>query len=516
MNNELVIDVAETEVTIALVKDKRLVEFHREKHAQNFAVGDFYWANIKRIMPGLNAAFVDVGHDKDAFLHYLDLGPQYKSLSEFCKQVIAGKLQPAGLPHFTMLPDIDKAGKVSDVVASNQKILVQIAKEPISTKGARITSEISIPGRFIVLVPFSNKVNVSQKIKSAEERKRLKEILVSIKPKNYGIIIRTVAETKNIQELQADLDDVVSKWVNCFENIKGATAPAKVFGELDRTSAIIRDLVNDTFHNIHVNDEKLYKELKAYLVEKYPEKASILRLYKSSEPIFEHFGIEKQIMGSFGKIVGIKGGGYLVIEHTEAMHVIDVNSGHRTKNANSQNTNAIEINMEAAKEVARQLRLRDMGGIIVIDFVDMKGAESKKQLFDFLHQEMSDDRARHTILPPSKFGLIQITRQRVRPEVNLITAEKCPTCQGTGEIKASILLEDEIENNLRYLIEEQNERKISISLHPFLAAYFGKGIYSKQVKWLLKYKMWVNLQHVMSYSFMEYHFFNGANDEIKI
>ncbi len=515
MNNELIIDVADSEVTIALVKDKRLVEYHREKKAQNFTVGDFYWANIKRIMPGLNAAFVDVGHEKDAFLHYLDLGPQYKSLNEFSKQVISNKIRPTGLPHFQVQPDIDKAGKISDIIKSNEKILVQIAKEPISTKGARITSEISIPGRFLVLVPFGQKVNVSNKIKSTEERKRLKEMMQAIKPKNFGLIVRTVAETKNLDELESDLNDIIGKWNDCFEIIKTAKAPAKVYGELDRTSAIIRDLVNNSFHNIHVNDESLFKELKAYLTEKFPEKASILKLYKNNEPIFEHYGIEKQIMGSFGKVVGIKGGGYLVIEHTEAMHVIDVNSGHRTKNANSQNTNAIDINIEAAKEVARQLRLRDMGGIIVVDFVDMKGADGKKLLFDTLTQEMSDDRARHTILPPSRFGLIQITRARVRPEVNLITAEKCPTCQGSGEIQASILLEDEIENNLRYLVEEQNEKQISISLHPFLAAYFTKGIMSKRIKWLLKYKQWIRITPVVSYTFMEYHFFNG-NDEIKV
>jgi ribonuclease G len=515
VNNELIIDVADSEVTIALVKDKRLVEYHREKKAQNFTVGDFYWANIKRIMPGLNAAFVDVGHEKDAFLHYLDLGPQYKSLNEFSKQVISNKIRPTGLPHFQVQPDIDKAGKISDIIKSNEKILVQIAKEPISTKGARITSEISIPGRFLVLVPFGQKVNVSNKIKSTEERKRLKEMMQAIKPKNFGLIVRTVAETKNLDELESDLNDIIGKWNDCFEIIKTAKAPAKVYGELDRTSAIIRDLVNNSFHNIHVNDESLFKELKAYLTEKFPEKASILKLYKNNEPIFEHYGIEKQIMGSFGKVVGIKGGGYLVIEHTEAMHVIDVNSGHRTKNANSQNTNAIDINIEAAKEVARQLRLRDMGGIIVVDFVDMKGADGKKLLFDTLTQEMSDDRARHTILPPSRFGLIQITRARVRPEVNLITAEKCPTCQGSGEIQASILLEDEIENNLRYLIEEQNEKQISISLHPFLAAYFTKGIMSKRIKWLLKYKQWIRITPVVSYTFMEYHFFNG-NDEIKV
>lgn len=515
MNNELIIDVGESEVNIALIKDKKLVEFHREKKTQNYTVGDFYWAKIRKIMPGLNAAFIDIGHEKDAFLHYLDLGPQFKSLSEFSKQVSTGKTKPTGLPHFQCLPDIDKGGSIIDVLTSNNRILIQIAKEPISTKGARLTSELSIPGRFLVLVPFSNKVNVSQKIKSAEERSRLKDLMRAIKPNNFGLIVRTVAENKNLEELQADLNELINSWNECFERLKSADAPAKVYGELDRTQAIIRDLVNNSFHNIHVNDENLFKELKAYLTEKFPEKASILRLYKSEEPIYEHFGIERQIKSSFGKIVGMKGGGYLVIEHTEAMHVIDVNSGHRTKSENSQGKNAFDINIEAAKEIARQLRLRDMGGIIVVDFVDMKGAEPKKQLFDYLVTEMSDDRARHTILPPSKFGLVQITRQRVRPEVNLTTSEKCPTCQGSGEIQASILLEDDIENNVRYLIEEQNEKSISLSLHPFLASYFTKGIISKQVKWLLKYKIWIKVKSVTSYSFMEYHFFHGT-EEIKV
>lgn len=516
MNNELIIDVGDSEVNIALIKDKKLVEFHREKKTQNYTVGDFYWAKVRKIMPGLNAAFVDIGHEKDAFLHYLDLGPQFKSLCEFSKLVSTGKSNPGGLPNFQCLPDIDKGGVINDVLSSNHRILIQIAKEPISTKGARLTSELSIPGRFLVLVPFSNKINVSQKIKSAEERTRLKDLMRSIKPNNFGLIVRTVAENKKLEELEADLNELISNWNECFEKIKSsANSTIKVYGELDRTQAIIRDLVNNSFHNIHVNDEVLFKELKAYLVEKFPEKASILRHYKSEEPIYEHFGIERQIKSSFGKIVGMKGGGYLVIEHTEAMHVIDVNSGHRTKSENTQGKNAFDINMEAAKEIARQLRLRDMGGIIVVDFVDMKGAEPKKQLFDFLVAEMSDDRARHTILPPSKFGLVQITRQRVRPEVNLTTSEKCPTCQGSGEIQASILLEDEIENNLRYLVEEQNEKEVSLNLHPFLASYFTKGLISKQVKWLFKYKIWIKVRPVTSYSFMEYHFFHGA-EEIKV
>ncbi|MDD2964726.1 MAG: Rne/Rng family ribonuclease [Bacteroidales bacterium] len=516
MNRDLIIDSKTSEVEIALLEEKSLVELHKERTNNNFAVGDIYLGKVKKVMTGLNAAFVNVGYEKDAFLHYLDLGPQLASLNKFIKPALAGKIETSSLAQFEAEPDIDKAGKISQVLTVNQSVLVQIAKEPISTKGPRVTSEISFAGRFIVLVPFSSRISVSQKIKDPEERNRLRRLISSIRPKGFGVIIRTVAEGKLVAELDADLRSLMAKWENMVKMLNQAQAPVKICSELDRTSAILRDLLNESFNNIHLNDQTLYDEIRSFIGTIAPDKVNIVKLYKGKIPIFEHLGIDKQIKNSFGKVVTIKSGAYLIVEHTEALHVIDVNSGHRVRKENDQETNALEVNMEAAVEVARQLRLRDMGGIIVVDFIDMIQPGNRRKLYEHLKQEMSKDNAKHTILPPSKFGLVQITRQRVRPETNIQVLEKCPVCGGSGEIKASVMLVDEIENHLRYLIQEQNENKIRISVHPYLYAYLTKGIPSIRMKWYFKYKKWIAIHSNGAFHFLEYHFYNQKDDEIRL
>jgi len=516
VNRELILDSGLNEVSMALMEDKLLVELHKDKRNNNYSVGDIYLGKVKKIISGLNAAFIDVGYEKDAFLHYLDLGPQINSLNKYTKLAINNK---AGLPKmddFILEKDIDKSGKISSVLSSNQPVLVQIAKEPISTKGPRITSEISFAGRFLVLVPFSDRISVSQKIKNPEEKSRLKRLVLSIKPKNFGVIIRTVAEGKMVADLVADLNSLVDKWYAVVEKLNLAKPPRIIQDEINRSSVILRDLLNESFNNIHVNDPTVYAELKDFIKTIAPEKADILKYYKGSEPIFEHFGVEKQIRSSFGKIVSMKSGTYLIIEHTEALHVIDVNSGHRINKENSQETNALDVNIEAATEIARQLRLRDMGGIIVIDFIDMNLAINRRKLFEKMREEMKKDRAKHNILPPSKFGLVQITRQRVRTETNIEILEKCPSCSGTGEIKPSSILVDEIENNIRYLVQEQNEKKLILRVHPFIHAYITKGVFSLRWKWFLKYKKWIKVIPVFSYQFLEYHFFNKQDDGINI
>ncbi|MFN7690867.1 MAG: ribonuclease E/G [Bacteroidota bacterium] len=516
MQYELIIESTPSEVQIALLNDKRLQELHKEKRNSSFAVGDIHLGKVKKIMPGLNAVFIDVGYEKDAFLHYLDLGPQFASLNSFTKKVLNGTQKDSKLDNFHLEADIEKTGKIAQVISGQQLVLVQIAKEPISSKGPRITSELSLAGRFIVLIPFAEKVSVSQKIKNAEERDRLRKILQGIKPKHFGIIVRTVAEGKSVSEIEADLNDLMQKWHSLFQALKVTQPTKKILGEIDRTSAILRDILNAKFSNIQVDEEGLYEEVKSYLMNIAPEKKDILKLYKGKLPIFEHFGIEKQIKSSFGKTVPMRTGAYLIIEHTEAMHVIDVNSGHRSKSDNSQELNALEVNMDAAVEVARQLRLRDMGGIIVVDFIDMGSAENRAALFQKIKEEMKSDRARHQVLPPTKFGLVQITRQRVRPEMNIQTLEKCPACKGSGEVSSTVLLSDEVENNLRYIIKEQNEKSIELHTNPYLAAYFTKGLFSFRWKWFLKYKKWIKVLPVSSYHILEYRFFTSGQEEIKI
>ncbi|TFF40103.1 Rne/Rng family ribonuclease [Mucilaginibacter psychrotolerans] len=516
MIKELIIDSSPNGATIALLQDKQLVELHKEHITNNYTVGDLYLGRIKKIMPSLNAAFVDVGYEKDAFLHYLDLGPQVQSLLKLTKQVRSGGYQSKLLDNFKLEADINKGGKISDVLSKGMLVPVQIAKEPISTKGPRLSSDLSIAGRYVVLVPFSEVISISKKIKSNTERTRLRKVVESIKPKHFGVIIRTVSESKGVDELQKDLLDLISKWETFVTKLHGTEPSKKVLGEIGRTSTILRDILNPDFQHIYVNEQSMYEDVKSYIHEISPEMEGIVRLHKHKEPIFEHHGVDKQIKGAFGKTVNLAGGAYLVIEHTEALHVIDVNSGNRTANKENQEDNAYQVNKEAAKEIARQLRLRDMGGIVVVDFIDMHKPNNRKELFDYLKAQMADDRAKHTILPPSKFGLIQITRQRVRPEMNIVTSEVCPACHGTGTIRPTVLLLDDIENNFNFILEEQNEKNITLTVHPYVEAFIKKGIFNRQMKWYFKYNQWIKVKSNPAYQITEFHFFSGKDEEIKL
>jgi ribonuclease G len=514
ITRELIISSDVSEVNIVLLEDKQLVEFHKEQKNNSISVGDVYLGRVKKILPGLNSAFIDIGSRKDAFLHYLDLGPQLKSLKKFTRLAEDGNVSQLNMESFELENDIDKTGKISDFISVGDRIPVQIAKEPINTKGPRITADISFAGRYIVLVPFSNRVSVSQKIKSSEERRRLKQLIQSIRPNNFGVIVRTVAEGKKIEELETDLKTLIQKWENMRHMLNGCKNPAKLVSELDRTSVVLRDILNESFNGIYIDDANLYEEIKSFIFTIAPQKLDIVKLHKSKEHIFEEFGVNKQIAGLFGRIVTIRNGVYLIVEHTEAMHVIDVNSGQRVNKENSQEENALSVNLEAAKEIARQLRLRDMGGIIIVDFIDMHDPNNRKELYNKLKEEMSKDRARHTILPATKFGLIQITRQRVRPETEVAVQEKCPTCDGSGKIKSSSLFVDEIENNLKYLLLDQNENHVTVQVHPFIYAYLTKGLFSIRKKWQWRYHRKISIKEVKSFHIMQYNFLNKNGDEI--
>ncbi len=517
VNKDLIIDVGDSEVSLALLEDKQLIELNKEKRNVKFSVGDIYLGKVKKIMPGLNAAFINVGYERDAFLHYLDLGAQFKTQNKYYLTAIQKQGRIVPVHKFKPEPDIDKDGKITDVLTTGQTVIVQITKEPISTKGPRLASEISIAGRNLVLIPYSDKVSVSSKIESIEEKNRLKALLQSIKPRNYGIIVRTVAEGKKVAVLDAELRELVRKWESAFFTIKKEIKQPKLFlGEMNRTSTILRDMLNVTFNSIHINDENLADDIRKYIMEIAPEKAKIVKGYNGTLPIFDYFGINKQIKALFGKTVSFKHGAYLIIEHTEALHVIDVNSGNRSRTGNDQESNALEVNMEAATEIARQLRLRDMGGIIVIDFIDMQSNENKQLLYDKIKEVMANDRTKHNILPLSKFGLMQITRQRVRPEMNIVTDEKCPSCQGTGETKPTILFTDELERGLAFIVDKIKTRKIVLNIHPFVASYLTKGLFPIFRKWNFKYKISLKVQAVTSYHMLEYHFYDRDGNEIDL
>lgn len=516
MSNELIINGSSSEILIALLEDKKLVELNREERDVKFTVGDIYLGRVKKIMPGLNAAFIDIGYKRDAFLHYHDLGPQFRSLNKYVINIVNKKNKHYSVSRAKLEKDIDKDGVISDVLVPGQKIVVQVVKEPISTKGPRLSSEISIAGRNLVLMPFSNKVSISQKITSFDEKNRLKKLVESIKPKHYGVIIRTVAEQKKVATLDAELRGLVKKWERAFMKGRFNKIPQLLISELDRTSAILRDVLTTSFNRITVNDDVIYREAKEYISKIAPEKSKIVKLYGGGVPIFEKFGINKQIKSLFGRTVSFKHGAYLIIEHTEALHVIDVNSGNRSKTDSTQESNAIEVNLAAAEEIARQLRLRDMGGIIVVDFIDMHTPENKQKLFEKMKGAMAADRTKHNILPLSKFGLMQITRQRVRQVMDVEVYEKCPSCKGSGEVAPTVLFTDELENKLGYFIKRDFLYTIIIQVHPYVAAYINKGLFSLRLKWRFKFRARVKIASSSSCGFLEYHFFNNNGEELFI
>ncbi|MFC2299775.1 MAG: ribonuclease E/G [Segatella oulorum] len=509
MNSEVVIDVREKEVSIALLEDKKLVEYQNEPRQASFSVGNIYVAKVKKLMPGLNACFVDLGYERDAFLHYLDLGSQFNSYNKYLKQVCSDRKKLYPFSKAQRLPDIKKDDTIQQVLSVGQEVLVQIVKEPISTKGPRLTGELSFAGRFIVLIPFGDKVSVSSKIKSGEERARLKQLIYSIKPKNCGVIVRTVAEGKRVAELDNEMKVLTKRWEKAISKAqKNAKRPQLVFEETGRAIAMLRDLFNPSFEHIHVNNEEVYNEIKHYLTLIAPEKADIVKLYTGKTPIFDNFNITKQIKSSFGKTINYKHGAYLIIEHTEALHVVDVNSGNRSRAKNGQEANALDVNLGAADELARQLRLRDMGGIIVVDFIDMHLAEDRQMLYERMCKNMQKDRARHNILPLSKFGLMQITRQRVRPAMDVNVEEDCPTCNGTGKIRSSILFTDQLERKIDRLINKIGITKFYLHVHPYVAAYINKGFLSLKRKWQIKYGFGIHVIPSQKLAFLQYEFYD--------
>src|SRR5690554_211044 len=512
MDKELIIRSGSEHVDFALLKDGKLIELHKDEGSNNFSVGDVFIAKVRKSVPGLNAAFVNVGYEKDAFLHYHDLGPKLPSLLKFTKSVSTGKLRDFTLSKFPFEKDIDKDGKINDAVKSNQSVLVQIVKEPISTKGPRISSELSIAGRYIVLVPFSDRISISQKIESKEEKDRLKRLVKSITPKGFGVIVRTVAEGKKVAELDTDLQNLLGRWTAMCSKLNKAPHPSKVLGEMNKASSILRDIFNDSFSSIVVDDEELYMQIKDYVHQIAPKKESIVKHYQNGVPIFEKHGIERQIKTSFGRTVSMAKGAYIVIEHTEALHVIDVNSGNRSNKEKNQEDTALEVNLISATEIARQLRLRDMGGIIVVDFIDMSNAENRRKLYNHLRDEMKDDKAKHKILPPSKFGLIQITRQRVRPERNIETKEENPDGSG-DDIEAPIKVVQRITQDMERIFKK-DYKKVTLNTHPFIAAFLTKGFPSLRSKWFLEHKKWVKVMPRDAYTYLEYHFFDKNGDKI--
>ena len=515
MTSEVIIDVQPKKISIALLEDKSLVEYQDEPRTASFSVGNIYVAKVKKLMPGLNACFVDVGFERDAFLHYLDLGTQFSSYEKYLKQVQSDRKKLFPFNKATRLPDLKKDGSVQNTLKVGQEVLVQIVKEPISTKGPRLTCDLSFAGRYMVLIPFYDKVSVSSKIKKGEERTRLKQLIQSITPKNFGVIVRTSAEGKRVAELDAEMKVLLSRWDEAIKQVQKTTArPQLVFEETSRAVALLRDLFNPSYDGIYVNDDDILKQIKDYVGIIAPDKVGIVKKYTGTVPIFDNFNVTKQIKSSFGKTVNYKRGAYLIIEHTEALHVVDVNRGNRTRSENGQEQNALEVNLGAADELARQLRLRDMGGIIVVDFIDMNLAEDRQMLYERMCKNMQKDRARHNILPLSKFGLMQITRQRVRPAMDVNVEETCPTCFGKGKIKSSILFTDQLESKIDQLVNKIGISKFKLHVHPYVAAYINSGFVSIKRQWQMKYGFGVRIVASEKLAFLQYEFYDREGNFI--
>ncbi|MDE7110756.1 MAG: Rne/Rng family ribonuclease [Muribaculaceae bacterium] len=518
MKSELIVDVSPNEASIALLEDSRLVSLQKESRSISYAVGDIYLAKVKKLMPGLNAAFVNVGYEKDAFLHYLDLGSNFATYLNVVEQALDPKKKIPQIEKIKLEPEIDKHGSISDRIQPGRQLLVQIVKEPISSKGPRLTTEITFTGRNMVLIPFGQKINVSQKISSVAEKQRLRKIVEAIKPDNFGVIIRTSAEGKKVAELNHEMRELVRRWEETIEKARQVTAPALVYEEAGRSVGVLRDVFNpETFEAIRVNDPEIHRQLLNYVNLISPEKANIVELYDKPEPIFDNYGITKQIKSSFGKTVSFRSGAYIIIEHTEALHVIDVNSGNRAKATADQETNALEVNLRAADEIARQLRLRDMGGIIVVDFIDMAKAEHRQKLYEHMRELMASDRARHNILPLSKFGLMQITRQRVRPDLEIETTEKCPSCLGKGEVQPSILFTDTLREKLDYCINDLGKQNIVMYVHPYVDAYIKKGLFSSLYRtWRSEFSKKFKIVADQSLAYLQYKVIGPDRQEIDL
>ncbi|TVR78816.1 MAG: Rne/Rng family ribonuclease [Saprospirales bacterium] len=515
MEKELIINSSPTNVEIALLENGKLVEMHKEKTNQRFIVGDIFLGYTKKLMPGLNAAFVEIGHKKDAFLHYTDLGPNVRSLIKFTDDSIANRQHTQMLDQFKMQEPIHKSGKITQVFRKKQPILVQVLKEPISTKGPRLSCEITIPGRNLVLSPFNDVIAISKKISNSDEKKRLQLLIESIKPKNFGVIVRTAAEGKKVIDLHEELNQLLEKWGSVRSQLVHSKPPVKILSELDKTTSILRDMLTDDFNRIVIDDKDLYDNVKGYLNSVAPQKAKILSYYRGRTPVFDKYGITGQIKTSFGKTATMPSGAYLVIEQTEAMHVIDVNSGPKSVKKDQEEA-AFSVNMESAEELARQLRLRDLGGLIIVDFIDMRNNENKHKLYKAMREFMKGDSAQHTVLPLSKFGLMQITRERVRPAVKIDTSENCPSCSGTGKINSSAEIMVEIERDLEFIIRSKSHSSILLKVHPFIAAFIKKGLPSIQHKWYFKYKKWIKVKEEADFQIVEYRFFDASDDEIRL
>lgn len=490
MVKEIIINSSTTQTRVAITEDNKLVDFFVDYPESRRMVGDIYLGQVARVLPGIKAAFIDIGMQHDAFLHFSDIGEQTKDIQGLFDDDDEedDDRQEAQPPEEVVRKTINGV----PVLQKGERILIQITKEPVTNKGVRVTSAISIAGRFCVLLPYDNKIGVSKKITDFRERRRLRSIARTIIPKNCGLIIRTVARNQNEESLKEDLKYLWKSWVNIQEKAKELDPPSLIYQDVTTTASVIRDLFTSDVTKVYVDSKKVHKEIRDYLAVVQPELVDKIHQYRESESIFEAFGIETQIRELFSRKVPLKSGGYLIIEHTEAMVVIDVNSGKYAA-SKDQEMNSLRTDLEAAREISRQLRLRDIGGLIVIDFIDLEDDRNRKKVYDELRKEFKKDRAKVSVLPMSDFGLIEITRQRVRQNIMQTINEVCPYCLGSGVLTKKSHIIHEIEEWLTKFRSARDERSLLLKCNPNVCQSLKEGRISTLLKMQLKFKTRIKL-----------------------
>lgn len=489
MKNQIIIHSSGKQTRVALLEHGELAQIFIESEDNQRTVGNIYLGRVHKVMSGIRAAFIDLGMEKDAFLHFSDAGDH---LGQYIKMMNGEKAIPSSankeLKKFDKLSNNDKQILAGKMLRNGQNLLVQIVKEPIGSKGPRVSTDITIAGRFLVLIPMGEYIALSKKINNGKERRRLKSIVGEMLPEGFGVIVRTVAQGQDKESIENDMRTVLQKWERLLKKYEESAPPALLYKDLDITESLIRDLFAKQYDRVLIDDPQLHKSIKSYVSQIAPKMLPSVQLYKGKDHIFDHVGIGNDVNSIFSPRVRMPSGGYLIFEQTEAMYVVDVNSGPYAAKQR-QEDNSLKTNLEAAREIAKQLRLRDIGGIIVVDFIDLRDDKNRKKIYDELRKEFKKDQAKTNLLGMSDFGLVQITRQRIRPSVVNSVSKVCPMCGGTGTVVSQDTIITDIESWISKLKYSTKYRAVDIYVNPFLKSFLTKGLFSPRWKWMLTYKM---------------------------
>lgn len=462
MGSEILINVTREEIRVGLLEGGQVVELYVERKRDASLVGNIYKGRVVKILPGMQSAFVDIGLEKAAFLYVADIMTDPEAYAPFLEEE-----EKSNNPLDIMTRRGRQDLPIEELIQEGQEILVQVSKDPIGTKGARVTSYVTLPGRYLVLMPNVEHIGISRRISDDTERARLRAIVETIKPRGFGFIIRTASEGCTEEELKKDLEFLQLLWENIHGKKDRVTAPALLYSDLDLAFRSVRDLMSHDVERLVIDSEDEAERIREFVKTYFPKLLSKIESFGDGEPVFDAFGVELDISRALGRKVWLKSGGYIVIDQTEAMTVIDVNTGKFVGKEDLEDT-ILKTNIEAVKEIAYQIRLRNLGGIIIVDFIDMEKPENREKVFNAFLEAMKKDRAKNTILHISELGLIQMTRKRVRESLGRTLCEPCPYCEGKGFVKSPRTLCYEIFRKISRMARQGGER-IIITAHPTVA-----------------------------------------------